>query len=83
MYLEKRNINNYIVLREQKSKPRRLVDQCFWAAVVIALGSHGASRALRFALLASLAFSDVKHQRSLIVFTNRASQRIGASRLDR
>ena len=49
----------------------------------IALGSHGASRALRLALLASLAFSDVKHQRSLIFFTNRASQRIGASRLDR
>ena len=79
MYLEKRNINNYIVLREQKSKPRGLVDQFFWvAAAVIALGSHGASRALRFALLASLAFTDVKHQRSLIFFTNRASQRIGA-----
>ena len=52
-------------------------------AVGIALGSHGASRALRLALLASLAFSDVKHHRSLIVYTYRASQRIGASRLDR
>jgi len=30
-----------------------------------------------------LGSSDVKHHRSLIVFTNRASQRIGASRLDR
>ena len=30
-----------------------------------------------------LGSSDVKYQRSLIVFTNRASQRIGASRLDR
>ena len=28
-YLEKRNINNYIVLRDRKSKPRRLVDQFF------------------------------------------------------